>query len=689
MMLLTEKRRLALLEESLCRSNALTSGMVATLDNFERKLKSLDELVTPVYEATNELRLLLNNVDQSLSLVDSVLHYYDICGELTQTVSSGPGGDLTDYLAELDRLEDAVKYFKRVTAVAERERVTQLYDVGRKRLVDETDKLILRYANPLSSKEIMELCEAASTGTHIDIHSMQEADMATLRAIIEWFSSHGFRQGLIDSYATKRGTMIRRSIQLLEEHLRKTSIRRGSTNLLSASPNISQHGYSGSHTLRKQGGKLGRFFTPEMGRRLIRSPAAPTLPRGINASLSSSISAIDDGMTFESSDDRDTANYKYLLDAFIALLQRDRDLLNYVFPKELQSLVFTKLIELPLVYMREEAQSLCESIERLPHKLDTGKFAVYGIFSILKWFLKSRPTFSKLYQESDIARRQQFTTLSATFEQSAVACLRGILDEVRLDTSPPSQGGNVHPLTSHVLAFMEGLLAYEDTATIIASIYVEQEQGTSNIAPSGTEKGLYDLGTYFTQLVRWLHTSLAKKTDGYPSRHDTTIRAIFLLNNVNYLLKRLENSPILVIIQRCQSDLKCKYEDDFQMSLKDYTKCYTPLIIAIQQMLEYDNVNRLSDGKLRDRDREQLKESFASINSAIDNLRQQCQEYIVSDVGLRDRLRNEGKKLILEMYKTYYTKFANKDFTRHREKYIRYDPTVLELTIDNFFEHRL
>lgn len=34
----------------------------------------------------------------------------------------------------------------------------------------------------------------------------------------------------------------------------------------------------------------------------------------------------------------------------------------------------------------------------------------------------------------------------------------------------------MHPLTSHVLAFMEGLLAYEDSATIIASIYVEQEQ---------------------------------------------------------------------------------------------------------------------------------------------------------------------------------------------------------------------
>lgn len=149
--------------------------MVATLDSFERKLQSLDELVTPVYEATNELRLLLNNVDQSLSLVDSVLHYYDICGELTPTVSSGPGGNLTDYLAELDRLEDAVKYFKRVTAVGEKERVTQLYDLGRKRLVEETDKLILRYANPLSPKELIELCETITTSsqTSNDLHSMQ------------------------------------------------------------------------------------------------------------------------------------------------------------------------------------------------------------------------------------------------------------------------------------------------------------------------------------------------------------------------------------------------------------------------------------------------------------------------------------------------------------------------------------
>ena len=43
----------------------------------------------------------------------------------------------------------------------------------------------------------------------------------------------------------------------------------------------------------------------------------------------------------------------------------------------------------------------------------------------------------------------------------------------------------------------------------------------------------------------------------------------------------------------------------------------------------------------------------------------------------------------MDMFKTYYNKFANKDFTRNREKYIRYDPANLQLTIEHFFEHHL
>lgn len=204
--------------------------MLFTLENFERKLQAVDELITPVHDATDKLSSLVNNVDQSLSLMESVIHYYDICNELASTISSGPGGNLNDYLGDMDRLEDAVKYFRSITAVSERERVTELFEKGREQLIIESNKLISRYSNPFQGKETLEL----ATNQSNDIHSMQgeekrwtekingylmlsiglEADMEALRRIIDWFSARGFRQALIDSYATKKGTMIRRSLQL-------------------------------------------------------------------------------------------------------------------------------------------------------------------------------------------------------------------------------------------------------------------------------------------------------------------------------------------------------------------------------------------------------------------------------------------------------------------------------------------
>jgi len=58
-------------------------------------------------------------------------------------------------------------------------------------------------------------------------------------------------------------------------------------------------------------------------------------------------------------------------------------------------------------------------------------------------------------------------------------------------------------------------------------------------------------------------------------------------------------------------------------------------------------------------------------------------------MDLRERLRNEGKNLILTMYRNYYQRFSVKDFTKNREKYIRYEPQILQLTIENFFESHL
>ena len=106
----------------------------------------------------------------------------------------------------------------------------------------------------------------------------------------------------------------------------------------------------------------------------------------------------EDSVVLESSDAHEAKNYEVLLTVFMSLLRRERLSLNKIFQQDVQSVVFTELIGLPLAYMQDEAQGLCESTEKLPRKLNTGKLAVYGLFSVLKWFLKSRPMFLDFYK---------------------------------------------------------------------------------------------------------------------------------------------------------------------------------------------------------------------------------------------------------------------------------------------------
>ena len=74
------------------------------------------------------------------------------------------------------------------------------------------------------------------------------------------------------------------------------------------------------------------------------------------------------------------------------------------------------------------------------------------------------------------------------------------------------------------------------------------------------------------------------------------------------------------------------------------------------------------------------------MNTAIDGLREQCSRCLVNDVNLRERLRKESKECIVKPFRDFFEKFAQKDFTKNRDKYIRYEPQDVEKMIENFFD---
>ncbi|CAF4012500.1 unnamed protein product [Rotaria magnacalcarata] len=383
------------------------------------------------------------------------------------------------------------------------------------------------------------------------------------------------------------------------------------------------------------------------------------------------------------SSDQETNNYKTLLDALYVLLLHDFDLLFYVFSDEYKALILPKLVKSPLHYMQQEAQRLCTDIQQLSHKIDTEKFAFYGLFSIIRWFHKSENMFNKIYDENFLAPEHHFEIiLSAIFENSIVECLNAILGEVQNDSSPLSQRRSVHPLMLNVLSFMEGLFEYRDVIS-----HKRFSRSPNIVDSSSEEKYLFNLENFFSDLIKNLLENIMKKMNTLIPYNERMGRTIFLLNNTNYLLKQLESSPLLVMIENKQPNIRAQLKETVQKCVQTYRKCYTPFTMTIREMLNNPSVKHFSDNPLKEGDREVLKASFTKVNEIIDTLRNQNQQYTVDDAHQRHYLRTESKKKVLEPFKTYYNQFAHIDFTQNSEKYKRYNPPMLESIIDSFFEH--
>lgn len=171
----------------------------------------------------------------------------------------------------------------------------------------------------------------------------------------------------------------------LLEHVRRVSIRRPSINIVPAV----QASPSATKRRRSLGAEAIRQLFPRRG-------SEPNLSRKFPTSTSNFLTVSSDSP----SNQLETNHYKFLLDAFFVLLERELDLLFYLFPSKFTSLLFNKLSRIPLIYMEKQARQLCDEIRRCPSKLSLGQSQIFGLLSILHWFRRFEPKFLKLYRVS-------------------------------------------------------------------------------------------------------------------------------------------------------------------------------------------------------------------------------------------------------------------------------------------------
>ncbi|CAG2059266.1 unnamed protein product, partial [Timema podura] len=91
-------------------------------------------------------------------------------------------------------------------------------------------------------------------------------------------------------------------------------------------------------------------------------------------------------------------------------------------------------------------------------------------------------------------------------------------------------------------------------------------------------------------------------------------------------------------------------------------------------------------GKLRDKDRNLIKERFAGFNKEMEEIAKVQRGYSIPDVELRECLKRDNKEYILPKYNAFYEKYSNIPFTKNPEKYIKYTSEQVSALIDRFFD---
>ncbi|CAF3522384.1 unnamed protein product [Rotaria sp. Silwood1] len=405
-----------------------TNHATAELDNVNRQLQLIVELIVPVKQAKRNLWRLVINGESKNSLTASVFGYCDIYNDLYSTITSGPNDNLVGYFVQLDRLNDAIMYFKRIAVVDEQKRLIALYGIGLQKLIEACDEVIMRYTKSILPDELLELCRSTS------LISMNTENMQT-------------------------------------EHLQRNCTRRASVYMTSIRSHASSRRASYCSDLLR--GKL-KTTIHGIGNRFARSPvfdgkSSPSKNTLALPEMGAYNDHADNNLSSSGhfSSDLETNNYKFLLDAFVILLSRDLDLLFYTFSNELKSLVFIKLAELPLAYIYEEAQELCKAIEQLPHKIDSGKFAFYGLLSIIQWFRKSKAVFIKLYQLNECDRNKlkaSFSTVNTAIDTIRQQNQEYIIDDVQLRNHLRTETHFDIRFTRNQITFSDIPILHADTA---------------------------------------------------------------------------------------------------------------------------------------------------------------------------------------------------------------------------------
>uniref|UniRef100_A0A8B9DHX6 Exocyst complex component 7 n=1 Tax=Anser cygnoides TaxID=8845 RepID=A0A8B9DHX6_ANSCY len=336
--------------------------------------------------------------------------------------------------------------------------------------------------------------------------------------------------------------------------------------------------------------------------------------------------------------------YIHCVSAFVKLAQSEYQLLTEIVPEHHQKKTFDSLIQESLDNLIMEGDNIVSAARKAIIRHDYS--AVLTIFPILKHLKQMKPEFDQVLQN----------------------------DPDKEYNMP--KDGTVHELTSNAILFLQQLLDFQETAgAMLAS------QETSSSASSySSEFSRRLLSTYICKVLGNLQLNLLSKSKVY---EDPALSAIFLHNNYNYILKSLEKSELIQLVAVTQKTAERSYRELIEQQIQTYQRSW----LKVTDYILERNLPVFQPGvKLKDKERQMIKERFKGFNDGLEELCKIQKAWAIPDMEQRDKIRRAQKTIVKETYGAFLNRYGNVPFTKNPEKYIKYQVDQVGEMIEKLFD---
>ncbi|XP_058904041.1 exocyst complex component 7 isoform X2 [Kogia breviceps] len=305
--------------------------------------------------------------------------------------------------------------------------------------------------------------------------------------------------------------------------------------------------------------------------------------------------------------------------------------------------------------------------------------AVLTVFPILRHLKQTKPEFDQVLQGTAAGTKNKLPGLITAMETVGAKALEDFADNIKNDPDKEynmPKDGTVHELTSNAILFLQQLLDFQETA---GAMLASQETSSSATSYS-SEFSKRLLSTYICKVLGNLQLNLLSKSKVY---EDPALSAIFLHNNYNYILKALEKSELIQLVAVTQKTAERSYREHVEQQIQTYQRSW----LKVTDYIAEKNLPVFQPGvKLRDKERQMIKERFKGFNDGLEELCKIQKAWAIPDTEQRDKIRQAQKNIVKETYGAFLHRYGSVPFTKNPEKYIKYRVEQVGDMIDRLFD---